>query len=575
MLTRARQAPVNHILAWMSFLFLALWQMGPVLAHPTTLAIGHPNNDVWNHIWGYGFVAESLLAGEFPLHTQLLNWPEGGSLWFIDMLGAIITLPVHIVSGPVAAYNAGMLIQWTLCGVGMYALAWRVTGSAAGAWLAGLAYQSMPHLLGQAANGISETMTAGFLPLALLGIRELFHNPSRRHAVQAGFILGLTALANWYYGLFAGIGLLGLAGRGVLRRGIRPSRQTLRLIGIFGLTLVLLVAPAFLIFTGSMSAEDAVVTRDPQFVWATLVLHNMTDLVSFFRPGKHYSPDLKALFGEDLLVIVYIGHALLWPALLGLTGQYRRKMMSWVVLGLVYFVLCLGPFLFVGGDYVQAFGGWIPLPFLALFKWFPMFSRISHAYRFSVGIGLVLCLMLAWTVRTWQSSSYRRRTAAFVSILAVLRLGESFYGSPAPFPLPTADAHIPKVVSSLTGGAVLDLPVGRPVLARSQYSLAQLSHGQPSPYGLNDPLPISLRHNRFLRFLVEMEYSTAATLPAQLPWLDLSLGRQAAVADGLKWIVMHEASYPSGQFARTARFLDITATPVHDGEGLRIYRLDP
>ena len=87
MLTRARQAPVNHILAWMSFLFLALWQMGPVLAHPTTLAIGHPNNDVWNHIWGYGFVAESLLAGEFPLHTQLLNWPEGGSLWFIDSSG--------------------------------------------------------------------------------------------------------------------------------------------------------------------------------------------------------------------------------------------------------------------------------------------------------------------------------------------------------------------------------------------------------------------------------------------------------------------------------------------------------
>ena len=63
-----------------------------------------------------------------------------------------------------------------------------------------------------------------------------------------------------------------------------------------------------------------------------------------------------------------------------------------------------------------------------------------------------------------------------------------------------------------------------------------------------------------------MEYSTAATLPAQIPWLDIHMGRQAALADGLKWIVMHESDYPDRQFARTARFLDITATPVYEGE---------
>jgi hypothetical protein len=560
-------------LGLLSFVMLALWQMDPVLAQPTTLAIGHPNNDVWNHIWGYGFVAESLLAGEFPLHTNLLNWPNGGTLWFIDMLGAVMTLPVHMVSGPVAAYNAGMLIQWVLCGVGMYALAWSVTGSVAGAWLAGVCYQSMPHLLGQAANGISETMMAGFLPLALLGLRSLFHRPSHRTALWAGFIFGLNALANWYYGLFAGIALLGLLFRALYRHPSLPSRRTLNWMGSFGLMTTLMVLPAFLAFTGSMSADDAVVTRDPQFVWATLVLHNMTDLVSFFRPGKHYSPDLKALFGEDLLVIVYLGHALLWPALFALLGRYRGQVRAWAGLGLVYFLLCLGPFLFVGGDYVSAFGGWIPLPFVALFKWFPMFSRISHAYRFSVGVGLVLCLLVAWTAKAL--TRHHRGGIALVGLIAILRLAESFYGSPAPFPLPVSDARVPEVVRSLSGGAVLDLPVGRPVLARSQYALAQLVHGQPSPYGLNDPLPRSLRNNRFLRFLVEMEYSTAATLPAQLPWFDLHMGLEAAVNDGLRWIVMHESAYPAGQFARTARLLDIVATPTHQGEGLRIYRLGP
>jgi len=386
-------------------------------------------------------------------------------------------------------------------------------------------------------------------------------------------MLGLTALANWYYGLFAGIALLGLCARGLAVNGLKRHREVWRFGTIFGLTTLIIVAPAFYAFSVSMSVDDAVVTRDPQFVWATLVLHNMTDVVSFFRPGKHYSPDLKALFGEDLLVIVYLGHALIWPALLALFTAYRKRLKSWIALGLVYFVLCLGPFLFIAGDYVQAFGGWIPLPFLALFKWFPMFSRISHAYRFSVGVGLVLCVLLAWTVRAMQRS--RLAGIVPVALLAALRLAESFYASPAPFPLPASEAKVPSVVKQLEGGAVLDLPVGRPVLARSQYALTQLVHGQASPYGLNDPLPKSLRSNRFLRFLVEMEYSTAATLPASLPWFDLYMGQQAATADGLRWIVLHEASYPAGQFARTARFLDIVATAVHSGDGMRIYRLSP
>jgi hypothetical protein len=248
-------------------------------------------------------------------------------------------------------------------------------------------------------------------------------------------------------------------------------------------------------------------------------------------------------------------------------------MTSWVLFGLGTFTLTLGPFLFIAGDYVQAFGGWIPLPFLALFKWTPMFSRISHAYRFSVAVTLALCILLAWSIRSMQ----RTRVPVFLIalLISVARIGESVLASPAPFPLPVSEASVPDVIASLDGGAVLDLPVGRPVLARSEYSLGQLAHGQPSPYGLNDPLPMSLRTNRFLRFLVEMEYSTTATLPAQLPWFDLTIARKAVIADGLLWIVLHKDKYPESQFARTARFLDITATPVHDEDGLRIYRLDP
>ena len=65
------------------------------------------------------------------------------------------------------------------------------------------------------------------------------------------------------------------------------------------------------------------------------------------------------------------------------------------------------------------------------------------------------------------------------------------------------------------------------------------------------------------------------TLPSTLPWLDLELGRQAAIGDGLRWIVLHEDRYPQAIFGRVSRFLDLVATPVHHHQRRRVYRLDP
>jgi hypothetical protein len=134
---------------------------------------------------------------------------------------------------------------------------------------------------------------------------------------------------------------------------------------------------------------------------------------------------------------------------------------------------------------------------------------------------------------------------------------------------------VPAVTALLQDGAVFDLPIGVPVLARSKYGLDQLVHMQPVPYGLNDPVPRHIAANHFTRFLVELEWSNIHTLPPSLPWLDLELGRQAAVADGLRWIVLHEESYPAPIFTRVSQFLDLVATPVHHQQGRRIYRLDP
>ncbi len=558
------------------FIALACWQVAPVLDAFSTRALGHPGNDVWNHLWGFTYVADALQRGALPLYTDLLIWPTGGSLWFIDTFGALLTLPVNWVAGPVAAYNSSYLFNFALAGAGAYLLAYQVSGTRGGAVLAGLAFQTTPHLLGQAYNGISETMAVGWLPLALLAIRWAAAAPSPRRGAAAGLMVGMCALANWYYGLFAGMALGGLMIRGAWRAWRTKATLSPAVWWTIGCGILaggLLVGPPFMAFRETMAATDAVVARDPAFVWSTLVLHNMTDAVTLIHPGKHYSPDLKEQFGEDLIVVIYLGHALLWPALAVLLTRLRPQAKSWAWLGLGFLVLTLGPFLFVSGDYVEVLGGWLPLPFLALHEAVPMFSRISHAYRFVIGLSLALCIMLALTVRHVRLLG--GPVWALVIALGIVRVAEANYGSAAVFPLPTVEAKVPSVVLELTDGAVLDLPMGVPVLARSVYSLDQLVHMQPVPYGLNDPVPKHIAANHFTRFLVELEFSSVHTLPSTLPWLDLELGRQAAIGDGLKWIVLHEDRYPQAIFGRVSRFLDLVATPVHHHQGRRVYRLDP
>jgi len=574
---KVARASGPHLLAAAVFAVGALIAMGPVLGDPSRYALGHAGNDVWNHVWGFWFVGASLSAGELPLDTALLNWPDGGSLWFIDAFNALLTLPIQAVWGPTAAYNTAMGLNLWLCGFGAYVLAWQVTRSWGGALVAGLMYMTAPHFVGQAYNGISETLAAGWLPLALAAMRHAARSPSLRSGALAGLLLGLNTVANWYYGLFGLLALAGLGLRELYRLRRRPDarehfrRMMLAAAPAAAISLAI-ATPPFLLFSGSMGAEDAVVGRDPDFVWMTLVMHNMTDALALVRPGQFQSPDLKALFDEDLKVVVYVGVTLIGPAIGVLLSDRRRQAASWALLAAAFLLLTLGPYLYVAGEYVRFGDRFIPLPFLALFEYTPVFSRISHAYRFVVGLTLALAVVAAFAVDRLRARGIP--VWASVAVLCGLRLAETGFFSPVRLPLPIVDTHTPAVLANLDGGAVLDLPVSVPVLRRSQHFMGQLRHGEPVPYGLNDPTPVALYLNRYSRYLIEIERTGAASLPPEPPALDLAAGQAALVAQGLRWIVVHEDRIPEDRRAVLEAFLDQTATPTYEGDSVRIYRLD-
>lgn len=553
----------------------------PTLVQPTSAVLGHPGNDVWNHIWGYWWVWEKLRHFELPLETNLMHFPDVSRLFFIDTFGAVITLPVQWVLGPVAAVNAIMFSCFWAAGFSAWLLGRQVLETLRGpgavtdrlALVVAIAYAASPHLIAQAYNGITETLFAAGLPFSTYATLRFLERPTLRRGVTAGLTGALCVLANWYFGLFAVVGAVSLLATHAWARRDRVHWRAIPVAaGVGTLVALVLVAPVLLGFSSTLDGANAIVQRDPKFVWESLINHNMTDVVSLFHPGRFYSPDLKALTGEDLLIVTYLGWGLIAFALLGALTLRQPDRVHWVVWVVVFLVLALGPQLYVDGNYVTIDDRKVKLPFLLLYESIPAFQRISHPFRFVMGAQLGLGLLAV--------GGLARRPQWTHALAGALILAESLIASPAPWPIARSQATMPAYVSTLredpVEGAVLDLPINVPNLERAVYLYYQTAHGRPSPYSLNEPLPPILERSHLARVILVAEGGQLDTLPPSLGTLDLVVAGRSAARLGVRYIVVHEHMYPPERLDQVLTLLRtaLGEASFDTGEGERVWRLD-
>ena len=554
---------------------LAVLLTWPVVLDLSGSMVGHPGNDTWNHAWGYWWVLDGIVQnGELPLKTHLLNHPQGGSLFFIDTFNALWSLPLALVGGVPLAYNLVVLFGFFWNAFGTWMLARYLLRDRWAAWVPAIIFASSAHLLGQTYNGITETVNAGWIPVAIFALLRLMDRPGWGRGAVLGASLAICSISNFYYGLFALLCMVVI----VVHRAISEPRRVLwwRFVvtTVAGAALYsAFVLPVLQTLQSSIDADDAMVNRDPQFVWESLINHNITDFVSFFRPGEHYSPDLKALYGEDLLIVIYLG----WVALaLGAYALYRhrprRDLSLWVVFTVMFAVFALGPYLNVGGEYVEFRGERVPLPFLVFFRAFPLFERLSHPFRFVVPATIGLGMLAGYGTRALMRQLPIARPATAGAVCALV-LGEILLLSPAPWPLPRCDADIPEVYAGIHGGAVLDLPITVPNLERAVYTWYQTEHGQPSPYGLNDPIPEAIDENPLTQILVQVEASRTGSLPRLLPELEMVAGAHMLEAQGYRYIVVHERLYPKHKREHVRAILDGLFGPPNRSDDVAVYHL--
>lgn len=454
---------------------VALVATFPMVLSPGARLLGTPIGDVWNHAWGPWWFWSMLSDGQLPLQTELLGSPAGGRLWFVDPVGALVSAPLVPLFGAVFAYNMALLFHSALASFAGHRLATVLGAGRWTAWLGAVGTACSPFVLSELHNGVSEATSIGPAVLVVALLIQGVQSGGKGVWVALGVVTGLCAITPYFALGTAAVGLAWLPW------GLFKHRQRLAHNVAGGLAALLIgglvVAPILMAIQWTVAElPKSLIFRPPDlemFDILFLLDRNAVDPRTFVMPGDFQSVD-ASFAGDPFLHTSYLG----WILLALAAWSRRADVLLAACLG---FVFSLGPWLFYDGGWVGEPQLRYALPYSWLFDVLPA-GGLGHPQRLGMpGIALVACAGAAGLERVpWP------RARPVLGALAVLEL---LFASPAPWPVPRADALDTRVHAQLTAApdaqqnSVLDLPaeVGRSFVT-SRYLMLQTVHGLPLPY---------------------------------------------------------------------------------------------
>jgi hypothetical protein len=463
----------THLLPLAGYALLSVLLTYPLVAAFRSELVGGPiaRADGWQNVWAGWWSLYALRHAQSPFVTPLLYHPQGISLLLqtLNITNWALTLPVQLVLGPLAAYNAAVLLGFALSGYTAYLLVLRVVEHRQAALFAGACFTAAPFHVGKFYDGQLEHVALQWLPLYALALYAATQRLSWRRLALCALALLLVSYTSWYYTIFCAVytlvdlGWLALAER-------RPRHAALLGAGLAAAGLVI-VAPALWV------ALNAPPDLRPSAHWVTQARQSASDLSELFLPSA-----LHPIWGAPIQVLqerfhpnnsgwlVTPGYTVPALAVYGAARAWRQAR-RWALLLVALALLALGGSLKVGG-----YDTGIPLPYrlLELLPGANLGRRPSHFMALAL---LPLVVLVGFGLR----DCFRRYTARgagwLVFALALLVAVEYL-----PRAKERSRLDVPPAYALLAGqdGAVLDVPSNQGGLDGLSMTLKhQLVHNRP------------------------------------------------------------------------------------------------
>jgi len=470
--------------------------------------------------------------------SQIFSSPE--LLWRSDMLyspfglavGNAISNPIPlIILFPVIGFlsfplntNAFLVLILLLNGLCTWFMLRKLRFGALESILGGALVTVNPYYLEIAGGGRQEQARVWFIslfiPLAIAALKK----GGKKRVLAAVAMLLAASLFYWFHGLF----LLILLGAFTLRAGFGTRAPVGRIIpfkraaavGLLFLSLCLLLLYPYL---NIALKEGKVLGVSPDMPLALKL------------PDGGTSPEFLPPKGQEQLGtvsdspgrIIHNPIALFQILLLVPLLFSRKRPTFWILTGLLFYSLSLGPYLKLPFTNIK-----LVMPFALIYAFVPYGSRLIDTGRFSAVTYLILALLSA---RAFSFISEKLRfsrlsrlwlLSAFLIVIAVL----SRFGGEMPLvPVPT----VPEGIQSLRAetGAVIDVPLySNEVWARAMWY--QITHHRPlmlgpgsgmefaRPQRFTSMIAANTMLNYLARYGLEHGESQTASAPQHNEWLD-------------------------------------------------------
>ena len=569
------------------YLVIALGITLPVVFSPTDHFIGHPQADVWKHLWNHDWTERALVEQHsLPTEALELNYPHGGSLYPVDLLNGILMIPLRAVFGHILAFNLLTWLHLVLGAISMFFLARRFTSSYAPALLAGFIYGFCPLVLTYGlASGVSNRLNLLWVPLFFLLFLRILEKGRIRDYLGAGVVYFLCAMGCWTYALLIYLLLfffsLFLLLRPLVRRLKKKKPDEIglkrRYVDLVGKKLVpvavlcgLAGAPLYIVAMETSADPNALVERySSGFLWSGDDL--LTDARVPFRHAvlPFRSNLLEGRIKDKIYKSNYVGYGILFLAFFSLYSR-RRFARFFFPASLFFLLISQGPYL----SFTHPYGGVASPVYFFLVSVVPFMHKLNAIWQISLltSFCLAIAVSAGLEVLLARWSGRKGRLLVLGGSLAVVV--EMLFISPVLMPIPSSAVEVPSYYYTLAEDedeyAVFDYPQLRALrsedLDHSEYHYFQTIHHKAIPYGIerqqswlnSDPFWVRLKRyqqghyqelfippgmaeettaflirSNFRYFIVHKRFIDPDRLPAHLALFEELFGPPGRVVDDL------------------------------------------
>ena len=425
-----------------------------VLRHPASTALHDAGDPLLNTAilhWTTTHVPLTQAWWQFPIY-----YPTPDVMAYSEhLLGlSVIATPLEwITRSPLVSYNLVALLTYPLSAIAMYALVWRLTRSAAGAFIAGLAYAFAPYRVPQSPH--LQMLATFWAPLALLGLHGYVETRRLRWLVLFGAAWALQGASNGYYLFFFSV-----------------------LVGVWVLWFVVARRDWRALWRVAVTVVIAAFALAP-VLYGYLVVHARNGFVRNPEEIRLYSGDVAGVFcANELLTFwswlrvacktpeteLFPGAALIIVCIVGTTIALRRpRSDTWgppsggpgvfwfyVTAAALMWLFALGPALTVVGHQTE-----IPGPY-ALLAHIPGFDELRVPARFWGLAVLSLSVVAGIAIADLLKISRRTNQRALLVLIASGIIVDGWIGA---MPAGRAPASV-MPPSTLANRVVMELPTG-------------------------------------------------------------------------------------------------------------------